>query len=51
MKQRDNISTYLGKDTGFEGNLKFNGTIRIDGRFRGEILGDGTLIVGEGARI
>jgi len=51
MKERDNISTYLGKDTGFEGNLKFNGTIRIDGRFRGEILGDGTLIVGEGAKI
>lgn len=51
MKERDNISTYLGKDTRFEGNLKFNGTIRIDGRFRGEILGDGTLIVGEGARI
>ncbi len=51
MKKIDRISTYVGKDTEFEGNLKFYGTIRIDGHFRGEILGEGTLIVGEGAMI
>jgi cytoskeletal protein CcmA (bactofilin family) len=47
----DSISTYLGKDTEFEGNLKFYGTIRIDGHFKGQILGEGTLIVGQRAII
>jgi len=51
MKAIENITTYIGKDTEFEGKLKFYGTIRIDGHFRGEIMGEGTLIVGEGAII
>ena len=51
MKAIENITTYIGKDTEFEGKLKFYGTIRIDGQFRGEIMGEGTLIVGEGAII
>lgn len=37
----------LGCDAEFEGRLAFDGTIRVDGRFRGEISGRGTLIVGE----
>ena len=51
MKAIENITTYIGKDTEFEGKLKFYGTIRIDGHFKGEIMGEGTLIVGEGATI
>ena len=51
MKTIENITTYIGKDTEFEGKLKFYGTIRVDGHFRGEIMGEGTLIVGEGAII
>jgi cytoskeletal protein CcmA (bactofilin family) len=51
MKAIENITTYIGKDTEFEGKLSFYGTIRIDGQFRGEIMGEGTLIVGEGAII
>jgi cytoskeletal protein CcmA (bactofilin family) len=51
MKAIENITTYIGKDTEFEGKLRFYGTIRIDGHFRGEITGEGTLIVGEGAII
>lgn len=51
MKGIDKISTYIGKDTEFEGRLKFYGAIRIDGHFRGEIMGEGTLVVGEGATI
>ena len=51
MKAIENITTYIGKDTEFEGKLRFYGTIRIDGQFRGEIIGEGTLIVGEGATI
>jgi cytoskeletal protein CcmA (bactofilin family) len=51
MKAIENITTYIGKDTEFEGKLRFYGTIRIDGQFRGEIMGEGTLMVGEGAII
>ncbi|MFC1819922.1 polymer-forming cytoskeletal protein, partial [Thermodesulfobacteriota bacterium] len=47
MKNSD-INAFLGKDTGFEGKLKFNGTVRIDGSLRGEISApEGNLIVGE----
>ncbi|MBW1721429.1 MAG: polymer-forming cytoskeletal protein [Deltaproteobacteria bacterium] len=51
MKKRDEINAFLGKNTEFEGKLTFSGTVRIDGRFRGEIVTDGTLIVGETAVI
>ncbi|MBW1850573.1 MAG: polymer-forming cytoskeletal protein [Deltaproteobacteria bacterium] len=48
-KNQDQINAFLGKDTEFEGKLSFSGAVRIDGRFKGEILTDGTLIVGETA--
>ncbi|MEJ2724093.1 MAG: polymer-forming cytoskeletal protein [Deltaproteobacteria bacterium] len=51
MKVNEGINAYLGRDTEFEGNLKFYGKIRIDGHFRGEILGEGTLIIGESATL
>ena len=42
------INAFLGNDTAFEGKLDFNGTVRIDGHFKGEIKSiDGNLIVGE----
>ncbi len=45
------INALLGKGSEFEGKLTFEGTVRIDGRFTGEIFSDGTLIVGEGAEV
>ncbi|MGD8227128.1 MAG: polymer-forming cytoskeletal protein [Desulfobacteraceae bacterium] len=51
MKKKDQINAFLGKDTEFEGKLSFNGAVRIDGRLKGEILTEGTLIVGESAVI
>jgi cytoskeletal protein CcmA (bactofilin family) len=45
------INALLGAGSEFEGKLTFEGTVRIDGRFRGEIFSDGTLMVGEGAHI
>jgi cytoskeletal protein CcmA (bactofilin family) len=48
-QNQDTINAFLGKDTEFEGKLTFSGAVRIDGRFKGEILTDGTLIVGETA--
>ncbi len=52
MKKRKNqITAFLGRDTEFEGNLSFKGMVRIDGRFKGGINTEGTLIVGETALI
>ena len=52
MKKRKNqITAFLGRDTEFEGSLSFKGMVRIDGRFKGEINTEGTLIVGETAVI
>lgn len=47
----EEITTILGRDSSFEGKLTFEGTVRIDGRFSGEIRTDGTLIVGDGAEV
>ncbi len=45
------INALLGKGSEFEGKLTFEGTVRIDGRFTGEVMSEGKLIVGEGAEI
>ena len=47
MKGGDKAITFLGKDTEFQGRLMFEGTMRIDGHFKGEILAKGNLVVGE----
>lgn len=41
----------LGKGSEFEGKLAFEGTVRIEGKFFGEICSQGTLVVGNGARV
>ncbi|MFH1673482.1 MAG: polymer-forming cytoskeletal protein [Pseudomonadota bacterium] len=47
-KGKEEFNTFLGKSTNFEGKLTFDGTIRLEGRFKGEVEGkNGTLIVGE----
>ncbi len=51
MKKTETTTTFLGKETEFEGKLTFHGTIRIDGHFKGEISADGSLIAGKGAMI
>jgi cytoskeletal protein CcmA (bactofilin family) len=51
MKKRDEINAFLGRNTEFEGKLSFTGAVRIDGRFKGEIVSEGTLIVGESAQV
>src|SRR5829696_48332 len=43
------ITTLLGRGASFEGKLTFEGTVRIDGRFKGEVCTDDTLVIGEGA--
>lgn len=52
MKNQNKIVTFLGKNTVFDGVLKFEGTIRIDGLFKGRIEApEGTLVIGEAARL
>jgi cytoskeletal protein CcmA (bactofilin family) len=48
-KAKDEINAFLGEDTEFDGKFSFTGTVRIDGRFSGEILSSGILIIGESA--
>jgi cytoskeletal protein CcmA (bactofilin family) len=45
------ITALLGRGTNFEGKLHFEGRVRIDGTFKGEIQSDDTLIVGDGAEV
>jgi cytoskeletal protein CcmA (bactofilin family) len=51
MKNGEKGIAFLGKDTRFEGKLRFQGTMRIDGHFKGEASAQGNLIVGEDALI
>jgi cytoskeletal protein CcmA (bactofilin family) len=45
------LSAFIDQGSEFEGKLSFKDTVRIDGRFRGEISSDNTLIVGESGEI
>lgn len=45
------ITALLGQGTRFEGKLHFDGRIRIDGSFKGEIRSDDILVIGEGADV
>ena len=48
MKKDDaQIKAYMGEDTVFNGSLTFDGTVRIDGKFEGQVHTDDTLIIGE----
>ena len=45
------ITALLGRGTRFEGKLTFEGRVRIDGVFKGEIKSEDVLIIGEGAEV
>ena len=45
------ITALLGRGTRFEGKLFFEGRVRVDGVFKGEIKSDDTLIIGDGAEV
>jgi len=50
-KKDEEIKAFLGKGAEFTGKLIFSGAVRIDGDFNGEIFGEGTLVVGDGAHV
>ncbi|MCB1214886.1 MAG: polymer-forming cytoskeletal protein [Deltaproteobacteria bacterium] len=43
--------TLIEQDASFEGKLTFSGTVEIKGEFKGEVFSEGTLIIGEGAKV
>jgi len=47
----EEITALLGKGTRFEGKLIFEGTVRIDGEFSGEVFTRDTLILGENSKV
>ena len=48
MKKNDaEIKAYMGEGTVFNGLLNYSGTVRIDGKFEGQVITEDTLIIGE----
>jgi cytoskeletal protein CcmA (bactofilin family) len=45
------LHALLGENASFSGKLLFEGRVRIDGKFDGEIQGDDTLILGERSEV
>ncbi|MFY0527244.1 bactofilin family protein [Archangium gephyra] len=45
------VHTLLGKGSEFEGKLTFEGQVRIDGKFSGQIVTKDVLVIGDGARV
>lgn len=43
--------TILGREAKFSGKLVFEGAVRIDGKFEGEIMTDDLLLVGPNAEV
>ncbi len=47
----DRVATTLSEDTEFTGNLKFERTLKIEGKFKGDLTSTGTLIVGRTGQV
>jgi cytoskeletal protein CcmA (bactofilin family) len=45
------ITGFFDKDTEFKGDLSFKGSFRIDGYFKGTIVSDSMLVVGEQGKV
>lgn len=41
------VGAFLGKNTSFEGKMSFEGMVRLDGKFDGEIFSGDVLMIGE----
>ena len=45
------LNAFLGKGCEYDGKLTFEGSVRIDGKFSGEIFSNDILLIGEGALV
>ena len=50
-RPNEDMKAFLGKGAEFVGKMIFNGNVRIDGDFQGEIFGQGSVDVGQGAMV
>src|SRR5580765_8128926 len=50
-KKSGELNGFLDRGSSFKGELEFEDTMRIDGRFNGKIISKNELIVGESATI
>jgi len=48
---REEFTALLGAGTEYNGRLSFKGTVRVDGRFAGDIISEGKLILGKDAHV
>lgn len=48
---KEEINAFLGAGTVYQGKLSFQGAVRVDGSFSGEIQSEGALIAGKEASI
>lgn len=51
VQRAGDVHTLIGKGSEFEGKLTFEGQVRIDGKFNGQIHTKDVLVIGEGARV
>ncbi len=51
VRAAGDVHTLLGKGSEFEGKLSFEGQVRIDGKYSGQISTKDTLVIGEGAKV
>ena len=51
MKKSGELNGFLDRGSSFKGELEFEDTMRIDGKFNGKIHSKNELIVGESAHI
>ena len=51
MKKSGDLNGFLDRGSSFKGELEFEDTMRIDGKFNGRIRSKNELIVGESAHI
>jgi cytoskeletal protein CcmA (bactofilin family) len=45
------FNAILDRGSEFDGKLTFEGTVRIDGKFKGEIISDANLVIGEAGKV
>ena len=50
-EDKDVLKAFLNEGTDFKGLLTFSGTVRIDGKFEGEIITKDVLVIGESAQV
>jgi cytoskeletal protein CcmA (bactofilin family) len=51
IKGIERIVTSLGKETNFSGTMRFETSLKIEGKFQGKIISPGFLFVDEGAEV